>query len=72
MGTTDGRVITTGIDDGCLYELFYQAEEGWFSKRVRLENRSVDSLNRLIPEVFGTRHKWYVPLPSALVFLALL
>jgi len=56
VGTTDGRVFMTGIDDGCLYELFYQAEEGWFSKRVRLENRSVGPLNRLIPGVLGTRH----------------
>ena len=54
MGTTDGRVFMTGIDDGCLYELFYQAEEGWFSKRIRLENRSVGPLNRLIPGVLGT------------------
>jgi len=56
VGTTDGRVFMTGIDDGCLYELFYQAEEGWFSKRVRLENRSVGPLNRLIPGVLGTRY----------------
>lgn len=56
VGTTDGRVFMTGIDDGCLYELLYQAEEGWFSKRVRLENRSVGPLNRLIPGVLGTRH----------------
>lgn len=55
VGTPDGRVFMTGIDDGCLYELFYQAEEGWFSKRVRLENRSVGPLNRLIPGVLGTR-----------------
>jgi len=26
--TTDGRVFMTDIDDGCLCELFYQAEEG--------------------------------------------
>lgn len=56
VGTTDGRVFMTGIDDGCLYELLYQAEEGWFSKRVRLENRSVGPLNRLIPGILGTRH----------------
>ena len=56
VGTTDGRVFMTGIADGCLYELFYQAEEGWFTKRVRLENRSVGPLNRLIPGVLGTRY----------------
>jgi nuclear pore complex protein Nup155 len=55
VGTTDGRVFMTSIDDGCLYELLYQAEEGWFSKRVRLENRSVSPMNRLIPGS-GTRH----------------
>lgn len=68
VGTTDGRVFMTGIDDGCLYELLYQAEEGWFSKRVRLENRSVGPLNRLIPGVLGTRHNGGSSLRSSFSF----
>jgi nuclear pore complex protein Nup155 len=34
-GTPEGRIFLGG-DDGALYELDYQAEEGWFSKKCSL------------------------------------
>lgn len=47
-GTPGGRIFLGG-KDGALYELTYQAREGWFSKRCRLVNHSVSHLSFLIP-----------------------
>ena len=47
-GTPEGRVFLGG-KDGSLYEITYQAKDGWFSKRCQLLNRSVSSLSFLVP-----------------------
>ena len=42
-GTSQGRIFLAG-KDGCLYELLYRADEGWFEgwfpKKVRKINHS--------------------------------
>lgn len=45
-----GRIFLAG-KDGCLYEIAYQAEAGWFSQRCRKINHSKSSLSFLIPSV---------------------
>ncbi|KAG1694110.1 Nuclear pore complex protein Nup155 [Nymphon striatum] len=47
-GTDDGRIFM-GAKDGSLFELIYQAEDGWFSRRCRKVNHSSSSLSFLIP-----------------------
>ncbi|KAG7264496.1 hypothetical protein CRUP_020634 [Coryphaenoides rupestris] len=48
--TEQGRLFLAGRD-GCLYEMAYQAEAGWFSQRCRKINHSKSSLSFLIPSV---------------------
>ncbi|XP_030048906.1 nuclear pore complex protein Nup155 [Microcaecilia unicolor] len=48
--TDNGRVFLAG-KDGCLYEVAYQAEAGWFSQRCRKINHSKSALSFLIPSV---------------------
>ncbi|KAK3794466.1 hypothetical protein RRG08_003619 [Elysia crispata] len=48
VGAGNGRVFMAG-KDGCLYELLYQAEDGWFSRKCRKVNHSTSSLSFLIP-----------------------
>lgn len=47
-GTDDGRVFLGG-NDGCLYEIAYQAEEGWFSRKCRKINHSHSYLSYVTP-----------------------
>lgn len=47
-GTDDGRIFMAG-NDGCLYEIFYQAEEGWFSRKCRKINHSHSLLSYVTP-----------------------
>lgn len=49
VGTKSGRVFMCGDQDGCLYELVYQASEGWFTKRVQLVNHSVGGYSGFLP-----------------------
>ncbi|XP_048449406.1 nuclear pore complex protein Nup155-like, partial [Rhincodon typus] len=46
--TDTGRIFLAG-KDGCLYEVAYQAEAGWFSQRCRKINHSKSSLSFLVP-----------------------
>ncbi|KAK3595250.1 hypothetical protein CHS0354_010857 [Potamilus streckersoni] len=48
VGTGSGRIFMTG-KDGCLYELAYQAEDGWFGRKCRKINHSTSSLSFLVP-----------------------
>ncbi|XP_051971626.1 nuclear pore complex protein Nup155-like isoform X1 [Xyrauchen texanus] len=48
--TDQGRIFMAG-KDGCLYEVAYQAEAGWFSQRCRKINHSKSSLSFLIPSL---------------------
>ncbi|XP_022087297.1 nuclear pore complex protein Nup155-like [Acanthaster planci] len=46
--TPDGRIFLAG-KDGCLYEIVYQAQDGWFSRKCRKVNHSSSSLSFLVP-----------------------
>ncbi|XP_075040329.1 nuclear pore complex protein Nup155 [Mixophyes fleayi] len=48
--TSNGRIFLSG-KDGCLYEVAYQAEAGWFSQRCRKINHSKSTLSFLVPSV---------------------
>ncbi|XP_041111016.1 nuclear pore complex protein Nup155-like [Polyodon spathula] len=48
--TDHGRIFLAG-KDGCLYEIAYQAEAGWFSQRCRKINHSKSTLSFLVPSV---------------------
>uniref|UniRef100_A0A4W4F518 Nuclear pore complex protein Nup155 n=1 Tax=Electrophorus electricus TaxID=8005 RepID=A0A4W4F518_ELEEL len=51
VASTDlGRIFLAG-KDGCLYEIAYQAEAGWFSQRCRKINHSKSSLSFLVPSL---------------------
>ncbi|KAK7492894.1 hypothetical protein BaRGS_00015841 [Batillaria attramentaria] len=47
-GTDCGRIFMAG-KDGALYELIYQAEDGWFSRKCRKVCHSTSSLGFLVP-----------------------
>lgn len=47
-GTDDGRIFLGG-NDGCLYEIVYQAEEGWFSRKCRKINHSYSIMSYVTP-----------------------
>lgn len=49
-GTADGRIFM-GSKDGCLYELVYQAEDGWFSRKCQKVNLTRSSLSYLLPSI---------------------
>ncbi|XP_026571593.1 nuclear pore complex protein Nup155 isoform X1 [Pseudonaja textilis] len=46
----NGRIFMAG-KDGCLYEVAYQAEAGWFSQRCRKINHSKSTLSFLVPSL---------------------
>ncbi|KAM4634779.1 nuclear pore complex protein Nup155 [Polymixia lowei] len=51
VASTDlGRIFMAG-KDGCLYEIAYQAEAGWFSQRCKKINHSKSSLSFLVPSL---------------------
>lgn len=47
-GTENGRIFLCG-QDGCLYELTYEAEEGWFRKKCRKLNHTQSIIGLLVP-----------------------
>ncbi|KAJ8971740.1 hypothetical protein NQ314_000553 [Rhamnusium bicolor] len=47
-GTSGGRLFL-GTKEGCLYEISYQAESGWFGKRCKKVNLSTSALSFLVP-----------------------
>jgi len=53
VGTDDGRIFCGGAD-GHVYELEYEAEEGWFTRRCRKVNRTGSVLARLAPTFLKT------------------
>ncbi|KAJ3937728.1 MAG: nucleoporin [Lentinula lateritia] len=53
-GTVDGRIFMCGSQDGSLYELHYQENEGWFGKRIQLVNHSVGGMSSLLPRFTST------------------
>lgn len=57
VGTDDGRIFMTGTEDGNMYELNYQVQEGWFSKKIWLENKTSGSYLNLMPSLFNSKHQ---------------
>ncbi|KAJ4486039.1 nucleoporin, partial [Lentinula aciculospora] len=53
-GTSDGRIFMCGSQDGNLYELHYQENEGWFGKRIQMVNHSVGGMSSLLPRFTST------------------
>ncbi|EDW88030.1 nuclear pore complex protein Nup154 [Drosophila yakuba] len=47
-GTDDGRIFLGGRD-GCLYEIYYQAESSWFGKRCKKINLSQGLVSYIVP-----------------------
>ncbi|XP_076462327.1 nuclear pore complex protein Nup155-like isoform X2 [Babylonia areolata] len=52
VGTDNGRIFMAG-KDGALYELIYQAEDGWFSRKCRKVCHSTSALSFLVPSFFN-------------------
>ena len=48
VGTPDGRIFLAG-KDGCLHEVIYSLDQGWFGRRCRRVNLSSSKLNFLLP-----------------------
>jgi nuclear pore complex protein Nup155 len=46
--TFEGRLFL-GSKEGCLFEIVYQAESGWFGKRCKKINHSTSALSFLVP-----------------------
>lgn len=55
-GTDSGRIFCKG-NDGCLYEIMYQANEGWFSNRCGLRNVTNPRLSNLVPNFIQGKQK---------------
>lgn len=55
-GTEAGRIFCKG-NDGCLYEILYQANEGWFSHRCALRNVTNPRLSNLVPSFIQGKQK---------------
>lgn len=55
-GTASGRIFCKG-SDGCLYEILYQASEGWFSHRCSLRNITSPKLSNLVPNFIQGKQK---------------
>ncbi|XP_071953322.1 nuclear pore complex protein Nup155-like [Antedon mediterranea] len=52
VGTASGRIFLAG-KDGCIYEVVYQAHDGWFSRKCYKVNHSKTSLSFLIPSILS-------------------
>jgi nuclear pore complex protein Nup155 len=48
VGTLEGRIFCAG-QDGQIYELLYQSDEGWFSRKCRKINKTGSILSHLAP-----------------------
>ena len=47
-GTLLGRIFLAGRD-GCLHEVVYQADDGWFHRKCRRVNHSNSFLSYIVP-----------------------
>jgi nuclear pore complex protein Nup155 len=64
--SSDGRIFCGG-QDGHIYELEYEAEEGWFTRRCRKVNRTGSVLARLAPTFLRPSGQLLGGSPSAAV-----
>lgn len=49
LGTDNGRIFMRG-NNGQLYELVYQAQDGWLTRKIRKINHSSTGFSLLVPE----------------------
>jgi len=56
VGTQNGRIFMCG-KDGCLYELTYEPEEGWFKSKCRKLNHSQSFVGVLVPSFLKFSHE---------------
>ena len=54
VSTSSGRVFMCGITDGHLYEMQYQASEGWFGGKSSIYNHSVSGMTSFLPSLFAS------------------
>ncbi|KAF8328804.1 Non-repetitive/WGA-negative nucleoporin C-terminal-domain-containing protein [Cantharellus anzutake] len=54
VSTLSGRAFMCGISDGNLYELRYQAREGWFGSKSSLYNHSASGVSSVLPSLFSS------------------
>ncbi len=54
--TASGRIFFSGKADSNVYELSYQTEEGWFSKRCSKINHTGSSVDLFIPAALRSTH----------------
>lgn len=54
VSTKAGRVFMCGLSDGHLYEMQYQATEGWFGGKSSLHNHSVSGVTSFLPSIFSS------------------
>lgn len=52
QGTNNGRIFLGG-QDGCLYEIIYQAETSWFGKRCKKINHSHNFISNMLPNIWN-------------------
>lgn len=50
-GTVDGRIFFSGKQDDSIYEILYQVDDGWFSKRCSKVNHTGTVIDRFVPKV---------------------
>lgn len=55
VSTASGRAFMCGVTDGNLYEMNYQAKEGWFGGKCSLYNHSTSGMATFLPSLFVTR-----------------
>ncbi|CAO1633399.1 unnamed protein product [Jaminaea pallidilutea] len=53
VSTRDGSRVFCRGSDACLYELAYQAKEGWFSSKCSLRNLTSGGVKNLLPQWAG-------------------
>ncbi|CAO1637870.1 unnamed protein product [Parajaminaea phylloscopi] len=57
VATKDGSRVFCRGSDACLYELSYQAKEGWFSSKCSLKNLTSSGVKNLLPQWAGGANK---------------
>lgn len=56
VGTPEGRIFMCGMNDGALYEMYYQSNETWVGLRSKagITNHSVGGFYNLAPSLFAS------------------
>jgi hypothetical protein len=70
QGTPEGRIFLGG-KDGYLYEVVYQAEDGWFSRKCKKLNHSISMLSFLVPSFlsFSEEGLYYIHVCTGVLYV---